>query len=46
MADLHLPTTPLAIATPAQATHAASSTGVTAPTGVGEGETHHDLKSN
>ncbi len=42
---MYAPTTPLAVATAAQATHAASSAGVVAPiTGVGTGETHHALK--
>jgi hypothetical protein len=41
---MYAPTTPLAVATPAQATHAASAEG--ALTGVGTGETHHALRND
>jgi hypothetical protein len=42
---MYAPAAPLAVATPAQATHAASSAGVLSPvTGVGTGETHHALR--
>jgi hypothetical protein len=41
---MYAPTTPLAVATPAQATHAASAEG--AITGVGTGETHHALRND
>ena len=43
----YAPSTPLAVATPAEATNASSTTGVVVPvTGVGTGETHHALKNN
>jgi hypothetical protein len=42
---MYTPTAALAVATPAEATNVASSAGVVGPvTGVGTGETHHDLK--
>jgi hypothetical protein len=42
---MYAPTTPLPVATPAQATHAASTSGVLAPvTGLGTGEAHHALR--
>ena len=44
---MYAPSTPLAVATIAQATNASSSAGVVGPvTGVGTGETHHDLKQD
>ena len=44
---MYAPTTPLGVATPAEATNPASSAGVVGPiTGVGIGETHHDLKQD
>jgi hypothetical protein len=44
---MYAPTSTLAVATAAQATNAASSGGVVGPvTGVGTGETHHDLKQD
>jgi hypothetical protein len=42
----YAPATPLTVATKAQATHAASSTGAGAITGVGVGETHHALRDD
>jgi hypothetical protein len=42
----YAPTTPLAVATPAEATHAASTAGAGPVTGVGTGETHHALRAN
>jgi len=43
--DMYAPTTPLTVATRAQATRPATSTGVLVPvTGVGTGETHHALR--
>jgi hypothetical protein len=41
---MYAPTTPLAVATAAQATHAASRAGAGPITGVGTGETHHALR--
>jgi hypothetical protein len=42
---VYAPVSALAVATPAEATNVASSAGVVGPvTGVGTGETHHDLK--
>jgi hypothetical protein len=42
---MYAPVSALAVATPAEATNVASSAGVVGPvTGVGTGETHHDLK--
>jgi len=42
---MYAPVSALAVATPAEATNPASSAGVIGPvTGVGTGETHHDLK--
>ncbi len=44
---MYAPTTPLAVATPSQATRPATSTGVVVPiTGVGTGETHHALRQD
>jgi hypothetical protein len=43
---MYAPATPLAVATPAQATHPASSEGAGPITGVGTGETHQALKQN
>jgi hypothetical protein len=42
----YAPTTPLAVATAAQATHAASTAGAGPVTGVGTGETHHALRDD
>jgi hypothetical protein len=42
----YAPATPLIVATKAQATHAASSTGAGPITGVGVGETHHALRDD
>jgi hypothetical protein len=42
----YAPATPLSVATKAQATHAASSTGAGPITGVGVGETHHALRDD
>jgi hypothetical protein len=44
--SMYAPTTPLAVATVAQATHAASTAGAGPVTGVGAGETHHALRNN
>jgi BNR repeat-like domain len=41
---MYAPSSPLSVATAAQATHASSTAGVTPVTGNGIGETHHDLK--
>ena len=42
---MYAPATPLAVATPAQATSSSTTTGVVVPfTGVGTGETHHALR--
>ena len=44
---MYAPTTPLAVSSLVQATNVASAAGVTGPvTGVGTGETHHDLKQD
>jgi hypothetical protein len=43
---MYAPTSRLSVATPAQATNASSTQGVTPITGVGTGETHHDLKND
>jgi hypothetical protein len=42
----YAPATPLSVATKAQATHAASSTGAGPITGVGVGDTHHALRDD
>jgi hypothetical protein len=41
---MYAPAAPLAVATPSQATHAASSQGAAPITSVGTGETHHTLR--
>ena len=43
---MYAPTTPLAVATAAQATNAASTAGAGPVTGVGIGETHHALRDD
>ena len=44
---MYAPTTPLAVASPTEATRPATSTGVVTPvTGVGTGETHHALRQD
>jgi hypothetical protein len=43
---MYAPASPLAVATAAAATHASTTTGVFPVTGVGTGETHHDLKAD
>ena len=43
---MYAPAAPLSVATPAQATRSASSDGVVVTTGVGTGETHHELKQD
>src|SRR3954468_14877245 len=43
---MYAPTTPLAVATAAQATHAATTAGAGPVTGVGTGETHHALRDD
>jgi hypothetical protein len=43
---MYAPTTPLAVATAGQATHAASTAGAGPVTGVGTGKTHHALRED
>jgi hypothetical protein len=43
---MYAPTAPLAVATPAQATHAASAAGASSVTGVGTGEAHQALRAD
>jgi hypothetical protein len=44
---MYAPSTPLTVATAAQATHPARSSGVQASgTGVGTGEAHHELRED
>jgi hypothetical protein len=43
---MYAPTSPLTVATAAEATNASSTAGAGPITGVGEGETHHDLKGD
>jgi hypothetical protein len=44
---MYAPATPLAVATPAEATHPSSTAGVVVQVnGVGTGESHHSLKND